>query len=320
LKPPLRFLAKATSFGTIFIVGVVALGSIKANRPPASNFMAIIADKHARLAAIPSPRILLGGGSNFVFGVDSAAIEQTLQLPVVNVSLHAGLGLQFILREMQDAMRSGDIVVLSIEYDLPLRAGQYSLARAASDAYPPALGYYQRDLRADVSLFLERRQASLRSLFSRTRPPPDPIYTRSAFTERGDGIGHLGAPQPAELRDRCRLPGGRWEGVAALNDFADAARRQNVRVFFVYPSYSETEYEKNRDIVAALDRDLRATLRIELLGSPRDAVYPDDEFFDTIYHLNGHGRQRRTHDVMRLLQAKLPPLSATAGSAGQASR
>jgi hypothetical protein len=310
LKPPARFLAKAAAFGAICLAGIFALGRVKAKAAAASDYMAVIVDKHARLAAIPAPRILLGGGSNLVFGVDSAAIERALQIPVVNMSVHAALGLRFILSEMKDVMRPHDVVVLSIEYQLPLAPGQYALAKSASDAYPPALAYYQRDLQSDLSVLVANQQKLVRALFSRTAPA-DLVYARAAFTERGDDIAHLTAPRPATLRDRGRLEAGRWEGVAALNDFADAARRQNVRVFFVYPSYPDSEYAKNRDLIAAIDRDLRENVRIELLGTPRDFVYPDDEFFDTVYHLAGPGRRQRTDELIRLLQAKLPPTAVT---------
>lgn len=311
MKPPFLFLAKAASFGAIFVAGVLALGSIGARRSAPSDFMAAIADKHARLARTKPPRILLGGGSNLVFGVDSAALERSMQVPVVNMGLHAGLGLTFMLREMEDAMHPHDIVVLSIEYFLPLSAppDQYPLLRSASDAYPAALAYYQRNLRTEVGLFLDREQASVRSLFRRT-PPPDPVYTRAAFTERGDNIAHLTAPRPPELRDRGRMTGGRWEGIAALNDFADVARRRGVRVLYGYPGYAQSEYEKNRDVITALERELRESLHIELLGTPRDAAYPDDEFFDTVYHLNERGRQQHTRDIARLLTDKLGPIAS----------
>ena len=50
--------------------------------------------------------------------MDSKLVESELKMPVVNLGLHAGLGLEFILNEISSQMKSGDEVVISLEYYL----------------------------------------------------------------------------------------------------------------------------------------------------------------------------------------------------------
>jgi hypothetical protein len=65
----------------------------------------------------PGPRIILVGGSNVSFGIDAELMQRTLGIPVINDGLHAGLGLS-PLRELQDYLRDGDVVIISLEYQL----------------------------------------------------------------------------------------------------------------------------------------------------------------------------------------------------------
>ena len=66
-----------------------------------NNYLASSIDKHYRLDSLGSPRLILVGGSNLAFGVDSKYMEQRLGMPVVNMATHAGLGMDFILSEVE---------------------------------------------------------------------------------------------------------------------------------------------------------------------------------------------------------------------------
>ncbi len=48
----------------------------------------------------------------------------------------------------------------------------------------------------------------------------------------------------------------------------------------------------------------REGMKIPVIGSPRDFVYPGSLFFDTRYHLNAAGRELRTQAVIRILRSR----------------
>src|SRR6185503_7764309 len=58
--------------------------------------------KHQRLVSAPSPRIILIGGSNLLFGIDSPMIEQQTRYHPVNMGLVGGLRLDYIINEIKD--------------------------------------------------------------------------------------------------------------------------------------------------------------------------------------------------------------------------
>ena len=80
-----------------------------------SDYLDGIIDKHRLADKTSSPRIVLEGGSNLAFGIDSRKIEDSTGLPVINMGLHAGLGLDFIVNEIKYIVKPSGIVILSIE-------------------------------------------------------------------------------------------------------------------------------------------------------------------------------------------------------------
>lgn len=83
-------------------------------KPDTENYFYASLEKTRLLQETPSPRIILFGGSNIAFGIDSEMMAQELGIPVINDGLHAGLGI-IPLNEIRDYIRQGDIIILSLE-------------------------------------------------------------------------------------------------------------------------------------------------------------------------------------------------------------
>ncbi|RMF23785.1 MAG: hypothetical protein D6756_08110 [Cyanobacteria bacterium J083] len=82
-----------------------------------------------------SPRLLIVGGSGAHYTINSLAIEQGLNMPVINLGLDGPVGLDVILPSVLEQVRPGDIVLLIPEYLILLdqdgfgdRSGQFSIA------------------------------------------------------------------------------------------------------------------------------------------------------------------------------------------------
>jgi len=83
---------------------------------PEYSYNLAIIDKQRILANTKSPKIVLAGGSNLAFGIDSESIQQRFNRPVVNMGLHADLGLGRILDNISPFLNSGDILLIAPEY------------------------------------------------------------------------------------------------------------------------------------------------------------------------------------------------------------
>jgi hypothetical protein len=190
------FLLRLAAFAVL--QAAVAAVMVTAYRPDPNGFFAAAIDKHALLAVPSPPRVLLAGGSNLSFGMDSARLSAALGRPVVNLAVHGGLGLSFILAEAKAAVRPGDVVVLSLEcehfgrdstsdylFDVleqrPASAAYLSLGQART-LLDDAFGYAGRVVRGGLRRLLGREHPA--------RPP----YARAAFGALGDVVAHLDLP------------------------------------------------------------------------------------------------------------------------------
>lgn len=78
-------------------------------------------DKHEILKNNPSPKVVFVGGSNLAFGIDCSQIKDSVGLNCVNMGLHAGQGLRFILDDIDPYIKEmnkddGNIIVLMPEF------------------------------------------------------------------------------------------------------------------------------------------------------------------------------------------------------------
>lgn len=306
-----KFILDSIGFAILVITlyAIVALALHRKQKVDQSNsYMAEMIDKHKRLNEIKGKKIIFAGGSNLAFGLNSEEVEKAFSIPVVNLGLHAGLGLDFILNEAADAMKSGDVVFLSIEYFLD-NEGTYELKKNTSELFKDSRKYYKYHLKQEISSNLDQTRNHIKTFIAVKRKVPNTepkkkniSYTRAAFNKYGDHTGHIGWPSKNPLADRGILNYQKWGAIDGLNKFQKMARARNVNVFFLYPNYPESEYKKNKQVIERLAVDIKHYLKMDTANEPDDFVFPDSLFYDTVYHLSGQGRDLRTKKLIEVLR------------------
>ena len=82
------------------------------------------------------------------------------------------------------------------------------------------------------------------------------------------------------------------------SDFLTKREARGAAVYFSYPSFSRTLFEKNRraydDVVTQLERGLKCPV----VTRPEATLYGDDQFFETEYHLRKEARDDRTEKLV----------------------
>lgn len=295
-----KFVLEVACF-TILQLAVAAL-VLSFYRVDEDAYLAASRDKHALLAVRSSPRMIFVGGSNLAFGLKSSMIARALPYEPVNLALHVGLGLRFMLRETEHALRPGDVVVLSPEYQhftgrrvdvlLQLLEQRPSSVRFVPLVYVPTLldqglNYAGGVVRGALSNMLGRPQTS----------GDDPPYFRQAFNDYGDVTAHWRMDRPRRLSSFAFedfSPGRVASIVGALNRFHDRARARGARVFFWYPTIPSSTLEQHRQVIAHIEGQIARSLTIPVLNRPDAATMPREFFFDTHYHLTEAGAVRRT--------------------------
>ncbi|GAB6392278.1 MAG: hypothetical protein MdMp014T_1651 [Treponematales bacterium] len=288
-----KLLVKTIILCALIFVSVMLL--VIAPLPENSYNLAII-DKNNLLANIRGKKAVLAGGSNLAFGVDSAKIEEAIDLPVINMGVHAGFGLSRILDDIALHLNAGDILVVAAEYS------HFSNAWNGSDAAYELIfdtGFFKHHQRRLLlsrgyglpSGFTAYLRTKATALFARFRKPNPRSYSRDGFNELGDYVNHL-ALESVPFKTAAPLTAIHQSYLALFFRVTESLRRQGVIVLITYPSYDAESFDASKDFIQQLDAAFRQKLTV--ISKPEDYRFDRKYFYDTTYHLNKQGRELRT--------------------------
>jgi hypothetical protein len=307
-------------FTRILLIALVPLILIEGIRridlayfPSSRNaYMATIADKMHLLDSVPSPRLILMSGSSMAFGVDCDLLSRELEIPVVNASLHFKLGSRFMMDQLKASVRKGDIVLITLEYVIKSK-GSCEEKLMAADFYPPAKNWIHfSSFSEEIGAYTTHRLADFKLLIgemwsgTRTRPisidDTTSVFFRKCFAKNGDLLGHLNNPQPKfdvpEISNEVEFS----KQINDLNDFETFAKQKGVTVFFTFPSYVESGFERNMPVIKKIEQQYRDNLKFSILGSSENSIMDDRFFYDNPFHLNAQGRKIFTSRLIQLLE------------------
>ncbi len=299
---PAKFFFRAVGFASIVLVLLLLCAWFGPNASRV-DYHGAIGPKHERLGSLPSPKVIVIGGSNATFGIDSEVLENALCKPVVNMSLHASLGFRFMVDEVKGSLGPGDLIVVALEhsgYSEPDKDNDTHILTV--DRYPEALDYLPWFTRPRVlmGVMLMRMQAVYKVWTGAWKDNSnDKVYRASGFNERGDIISHLGLPQRGP-GSKERIPYIEPAVSEAFFPMAvellDSASVHGAKVVFTWPSTARSSYRPERNV--AIETLLKEH-GIGFLGRDVEYVQEDTAFYDTHYHLRAAGRQYRTARLVR---------------------
>jgi hypothetical protein len=333
-----KIVARLGLLATIIIISGLLIGQYQAGQRD-NSYVAAVLEKDRLIRTTPSPKIILVGGSNIAFGIDSKAIQDSLGMSVVNMGLYAKLGLKYMLVQVQPYIRPGDVVIVIPEYDQffgDYANGDNTLSTALRYAPPDRIPDFIRSY-SIIDVVLRPRVESARRAFLEAAAaavgmkdqffPSDTntLYNRNSFNRYGDVVAHLGKkganPDSIFVKPLPPMKDFNLATLDELNGMEAKASEERAHAYFMFPSYIDRSYKMN---VAAID-SLRLKLsgsQMPIVGTATDFVYPGRFMFDSRYHLNSLGREIRTRKMIALLRRRgvsdgwYPRVAQTAGTSG----
>jgi hypothetical protein len=263
-------------------------------------------------AAAREGAVLLLGGSSVHFGMSARRLEAQLGRPAVNIGQHAGLGRPYILSYGVAAAKPGDLVVLSLEYNLWGAETSRSTRNYFVLAHDIDYLYSRRPLTllefvAGVA-WSEWRDLLLARLDPTTAEwPAGAGYQPATIDAWGDEIGNTRpvSARPPALDDpagmRFAIDDDAIDEVVA---FRDRVVREGGEVAIAFPGLLRRHFaaEVNRDFYARLVARLDAE-RFTVLDTPDAAVFDADCLYDYAYHPLRACTEARTDRLAAALRA-----------------
>jgi hypothetical protein len=260
---------------------------------------------------IAGQKVVFGGGSATLFGVKAKVIEDTIGIPCVNLAIHGGLNIGYVIYNLKKVIKKGDIVILPLEYSYFTDDGKidritFNYVVSYDKEYFRSLTYSQK-LKILLSASIEGSLKGLlhtiaASLFKESRQ-----YDSKTLNKNGDETINVGNDDrmPKFIRP-FEIPSGDVTdtyGLSRINEFNLWCKENNITLYITYPNliYSN-EYEKNtyRDYFDKLNKYF-VEHNIRTIGSPYDVMFEKELFYDTKYHLNQKGADIRTKQLIDML-------------------
>ncbi|RMG60550.1 MAG: hypothetical protein D6722_20725 [Bacteroidetes bacterium] len=305
-------LIKTFGFGLGFLL-LLLVGMMLPTPPRIQDSMVFAkVQKDSLLEHVPGPRLIIVGGSNASYGIDSRMLQEGLGLNPVNTAVTYELGLVYMMESVAPYVREGDVVVLSPEYQHfygNFAYGQKFLLYSAMDVdhlSPWDLSWEQwRNIYSSVP-----RYALSRFLPTEyRRRNMDDIVSRHAFNTYGDVDVHWDRePQHfAPFRQISREEMNR-SVVKDLQAFAKHVESVGAHLYLTYPGTEERSFNNCRAEIMAV-ADLLEGTGIPILGTPERYIMPDSVMFNFPYHMVRPGVELRTQRLIEDLSPYVLPTS-----------
>lgn len=291
---------------TAVMIGMIFLGI----GPDLDHYFAGSRIQLELLKNTPSPRIILIGGSNVSFGIDAELMQRTLGTPVINDGLHAGLGI-VPLRELQEYIRPGDVIIISLEYQLfsnrDVMDGDLAFLSDWIEYSPRRIKYLSHPWRQAPALYATMLQRKVNrqvntALFGGSLDELRNVFIGTKYDLNGDFIGHLN--QASTPRNKISFEPYPVSPVQKdififLNEFHQVALAQGANVYFEAPASRKSNCDTTgKSSLANFLQVFAKRSSIPMLTPLEKLCLPDKYFFDTAYHLNAEGRQVRTQRLI----------------------
>lgn len=280
------------------IVGYYFIGTKKIEYKEAANTNQWIIKKTKIAKELDSkgPKLVIYGGSNVLYGVNTAQIEKETGIQTLNYGIHAGL-VAYIFKNARNVLKPNDTVFLPLEFAYygnemevnPLTSTIIEYVISYDNKYYRELSYLNK---LKVLLYLTKLNVKKDIMEKNDR-------VIDHLNDRGDFIDNIGlenkfssTAEPLNIEIN-KLPKNykEWE----LYKFIQWCQKNNIKVYAFAPNaYHGPSLKPNEKKSINELMKFYKLCGVEFIGKPEDGFYNLKYFYDTVYHLNQEGQKIRT--------------------------
>ncbi|MDR0368412.1 MAG: hypothetical protein LBH82_04650 [Bacteroidales bacterium] len=308
-----RFIT-ALSLFSLFIIALLAFGVSNITTRWQGDYLFALIDKFEHLKKEESPKIVLIGGSNLAFGIDSEVLSQHYDMPIVNMGLHAGMGLRFLLKGVKADVHKNDILIIIPEY-----SHFYTMYLGTSSTLTPMLfnvypkGFSYLSFRQFLTIMSGIPRYSMDNLYDAYivghafKEHDHRIYARANFNQYGDMTAHRTEPSYISytVTEENPRPIDR-KMLKELEEDILFFQSQGVKVVILPSAIVHTAAQNMNMEIQQVVKELH-NINNEAFQYfyPENYTLPDSLGYDTRYHLLQPGIDIRMQYLIRDLDAFL---------------
>lgn len=269
-----------------------------------NNYYMAYKVKCQRLEKIQEPRIIFVGGSNLFYGLDSKRIQDSLNMEVINTGLAAPIGLKYMLDDISLYAKEGDIIVFAPEWQ-----HFYTVMYSQGDALSTVmrLAGWKKWKLLNTEQLIHVMEGIPNLLLGNINSYVIKSSQKLRINECGDLIDHwdkkkIYRSHPKSITEKFDKDFGAYF-IAGLKKL-----QTRCQVYMIPPSTCDKAFEKWKpqveEVTEFLDRE-----GFPFLYSPKESSFPENMMYDTDYHLNKKGVDKRTGRIIEALRPYVKPIS-----------
>ncbi|MBC1358421.1 hypothetical protein [Listeria booriae] len=251
----------------------------------------MLVEKQAYAAAISGNKMVIAGGSEVLYSFDTDFLSKHLGIRAVNLGSNIGFGAGFIIDQAKSCLKKGDTLVLSLAY------GLYN--RPLYDVF--AYEYFRMYDRKQLCRFTwkERMYYMMKNFVLNMR------FEEKSFDMSPSGFYRniSGSELPAHKRVPLQFADFEENAVTAhLLALKKYCELHHIELFLTYPDTVYFESYERELFFYELEAFLKQ--HFEVLGSADEYMYDSEYFYNSVYHVNQGGQQKRTNKMLQELRRR----------------
>lgn len=274
------------------------------------GYNASIIDKIDRLTNINEPKIILVGNSNLPFGIKSELIEKKMNMPVVNLGIHGGLGNRFHENLIRGSVNEGDIVVVChTDYAESTSGLDPVLTWVTIENHFYLWKYVPKDewlnmikaFPTYIKKCILNQEAEIKNI-----KEYDECYSRMLFNEYGDNIYSETHDEHYEFYDKYKpdipkIDQATIDRLNLLNTYiAECGGKMYIAGYPIAIKAEDVESQKTN--FSLFQDELEKSMKCEVISNYEDYFFDYSYFLNTKLHLTDEGAKLRTLQLIKDLE------------------
>lgn len=281
------------------------------------SYYAELSDMYERLYETEGKKLVIIGGSNVAFGVDTQLLESILtqhgfEYTVCPFGLYAAVGTSVMLELSEDALSDGDIVILAFEPTTETMSSYFGATafwKCCEDSEDMLLHLNRSQTSAMAGNYIPYLQERYAILKSGDFPQPEGVYTKASFNEacnmtydREGNAMALGFDTGAPVD----LAAVTIEEAFAqqVNQFYLDARQKGAAVYFSFSPVNHSALVEDSAVQSYFEL-CSETFLCPIISDPNRYIMDAGWFYDNNFHLNSAGAIVRTRNLAEDILAQL---------------
>lgn len=259
--------------------------------------------KDSLLNYTPSPRIILIGGSNLSMGINSFILKKDLKLNPINTSIHAAIGLKYMMHHTFKFLKKGDIIILSPEYQQfygSFADGREELLRVIADIDKKEFFDLQISQISNILKYIPSYCLSKFKLQEYYYNKNDLfLYGSDGYNIFGDYSQHWQFMHVDAPIDNFLLEKYNPTVLSEIQEFNNELEKNGCKLFITFPGYQKSSFTKHKNQINFIYNKLISSGTLKILGNPLEFVQEDSLMYGTSYHLTKRAIDKRTYLFMQ---------------------